>query len=63
MRKAIFAVAMVMVCSTLWVKSEKVLWSFKGGQSDGQNPWAGVIMDMSGNLFGTTNGGKAVGGR
>ena len=31
-----------------------VLYSFKGGATDGENPQAGVIMDKAGNLYGTT---------
>jgi uncharacterized repeat protein (TIGR03803 family) len=34
--------------------TEKVLYSFTGG-SDGGNPWAGLIMDVDGNLYGTTS--------
>lgn len=33
--------------------TETVLYSFKGG-SDGSNPSAGVVIDKSGNLYGTT---------
>jgi len=33
--------------------TESVLYSFKGG-SDGGNPYAGVIFDAAGNLYGTT---------
>jgi uncharacterized repeat protein (TIGR03803 family) len=41
---------------------ETVLYSFTGG-ADGGNPFAGVILDSSGNLYGTTNdGGKYNGG-
>ena len=32
---------------------ETVLYSFKGG-ADGASPWAGVIRDSAGNLYGTT---------
>jgi uncharacterized repeat protein (TIGR03803 family) len=35
---------------------ESILWSF-GNAIDGSNPQAGLIMDASGNLFGTTAGG------
>ncbi len=37
-----------------WVES--VLYAFTGG-SDGTSPWGGVIVDQSGNLYGTTNSG------
>jgi uncharacterized repeat protein (TIGR03803 family) len=34
---------------------ESVLYSFKGSSNgDGQSPWAGVIFDKEGNLYGTT---------
>jgi uncharacterized repeat protein (TIGR01451 family) len=35
---------------------ETVLYGFTG-TSDGKNPWAGVIRDSAGNLYGTTSGG------
>src|SRR5437870_5611256 len=35
---------------------EKVLYNFRGG-SDGYAPWAQLIADGSGNLYGTTAGG------
>jgi uncharacterized repeat protein (TIGR03803 family) len=34
--------------------SETVLHFFKGGRSDGANPYAGLVADAAGNLFGTT---------
>jgi uncharacterized repeat protein (TIGR03803 family) len=40
--------------------TEKVLYSFTGG-NDGIAPYARVIFDQSGNLYGTTNGGGAYG--
>jgi uncharacterized repeat protein (TIGR03803 family) len=39
--------------------NETVLYTFKGG-NDGANPYAGVVADVAGNLYGTTvNGGTA----
>ncbi len=38
---------------------ETILYSFGGVSGDGQNPQAGLIMDTSGNLYGTTYGGGA----
>jgi uncharacterized repeat protein (TIGR03803 family) len=40
--------------------TETVLYSFGSG-SDGQNPYAGLIFDNSGNLYGTTYGGGTYG--
>ena len=34
-----------------------VLYSFRGYPDDGANPWAGVVRDVAGNLYGTTYGG------
>jgi uncharacterized repeat protein (TIGR03803 family) len=39
-----------------WARSEKVLYTFTGG-NDGGLPVAALIMDKSGNLYGTTAGG------
>jgi uncharacterized repeat protein (TIGR03803 family) len=40
--------------------TEKVLYAFKGFKSDGAFPLAGLVMDSSGNLYGTTDvGGNA----
>ncbi len=40
--------------------AESVLYSFTGG-TDGASPWAGVIFDATGALYGTTEGGGASG--
>jgi hypothetical protein len=36
---------------------ESVLYTFTGGKDDGCNPFAGLVVDGEGNLFGTTYGG------
>jgi len=41
--------------------TETVLYTFTGG-NDGANPYAGVIRDSAGNLYGATEGGGAYGG-
>ena len=40
---------------------EKILWSFKGSPSDGQDPRSGLVMDTAGNLYGTTFAGGEYG--
>ena len=37
--------------------SEKVLYSFTGSSGDGAGPFGGLVMDSSGNLYGTTSQG------
>jgi uncharacterized repeat protein (TIGR03803 family) len=39
--------------------AEKVLHSFSGGTTDGAYPFAGLIADAQGDLFGATHGGGA----
>jgi uncharacterized repeat protein (TIGR03803 family) len=41
--------------------TEKILHSFIKNGEDGQEPYAGVVLDASGNLYGTTVGGGAYG--
>jgi uncharacterized repeat protein (TIGR03803 family) len=38
--------------------AESLLYSFTGG-ADGANPWAGLVRDSAGNLYGTTEAGGA----
>jgi uncharacterized repeat protein (TIGR03803 family) len=40
--------------------TEKILYSFKGGK-DGATPWAGVVFDLAGNIYGTTTAGGKYG--
>ena len=34
--------------------NETILYNFAGPPNDGAHPWAGVIRDEQGNLYGTT---------
>jgi uncharacterized repeat protein (TIGR03803 family) len=39
--------------------TEKLLYSFAGGTKDGSDPFAGIVFDTAGNIYGTTeSGGK-----
>jgi uncharacterized repeat protein (TIGR03803 family) len=52
------ALALLIPVGSAHAKSETVLYSFTGG-ADGGNPFAGLIKDESGNLYGTTVEGGA----
>lgn len=41
--------------------NETVLYSFQGYPGDGANPYAGLVRDAAGNLYGTTSNGGAYG--
>jgi uncharacterized repeat protein (TIGR03803 family) len=41
--------------------AETILYSFGANATDGQSPWASLIMDSAGNLYGTTYGGGSNG--
>ncbi len=41
--------------------TESVVYSFKGGTTDGDSPFGQLVMDSAGNLYGTTSGGGANG--
>jgi len=34
--------------------TERILHSFRGGKEDGYEPWAGIVFDADGNIYGTT---------
>ena len=55
---------MAISCGTVFrldtTGKETVLYSFTGAP-DGANPFAGLIMDKDGNLYGTTSGGGRLG--
>jgi uncharacterized repeat protein (TIGR03803 family) len=58
-----FAIVVVLFIAfpLLAATSEKVLHSFNPNDNDGLNPYAGLIFDRSGNLYGTTEYGGAQG--
>jgi len=51
----------VVVCATqpALARTETLLSSFVGEPGDGINPYAGLVMDTNGNLYGTTRSGGA----
>jgi uncharacterized repeat protein (TIGR03803 family) len=49
--------AILFVTSTWAAAEEKVLRNFNADGIDGENPYAGLIFDAAGNLYGTTSDG------
>jgi uncharacterized repeat protein (TIGR03803 family) len=39
----------------------EILYSFEGGPGDGSLPWAGIVFDAAGNIYGTTSAGGEYG--
>jgi uncharacterized repeat protein (TIGR03803 family) len=58
---ALAIVPLVLMTPSAKAQTFTVLHAFTGG-ADGGNPYAGVILDAEGNLYGTTGGGGALGG-
>jgi uncharacterized repeat protein (TIGR03803 family) len=54
-------VTLILLATSCSAATEKQLHSFLGNGKDGNYPYAGVIMDSGGNLFGTTYQGGASG--
>jgi len=53
---AVFLVPSIFVAQVAQAQTYSVLYSFQG-PPDGKNPWAGLIRDAEGNLYGTTSRG------
>ena len=60
-RRTLAALVLVAAMGVLpaLAQTYSVLYSFKGGKADGQNPEAGLYMDKAGSLYGTTVKGPA----
>jgi uncharacterized repeat protein (TIGR03803 family) len=56
------AALIVLCCGLAFGQTQyKVLWSFGGAPNDGAGPVGSLIFDRNGNLYGTTEGGGAIG--
>lgn len=49
--------SMIIATQEARAQSFSVLYTFTGGLNSGGNPLAGVVLDSSGNLYGTTEDG------
>src|SRR5208282_4515093 len=59
-RKALVLLAMTLILATsAWAASEKILYSFNAFSGDGYYPYSGLVADAKGNLYGTTEAGGA----
>jgi uncharacterized repeat protein (TIGR03803 family) len=58
--RPLFATGIILAALTAQAQTFKVLYAFTGG-ADGGSPYAGLVLDASGNLYGTTLGGGDAG--
>jgi uncharacterized repeat protein (TIGR03803 family) len=64
--RIVFSTLLIALTSFIGVQSataqtESVIYNFKGGTSDGSVPYSGLLMDSSGNFYGTTTAGGTYG--
>src|SRR5882672_2818540 len=51
--------ALQLLLGAAWAQTETVLYSFTGTNGDGVNPYAALVFDTPGNMYGTTFEGGA----